>query len=167
MGHVKINAQWNKFRIIFCWILFEMIFRSTSWHYGIYVLNSFFKSFFRCDNCSGNAIAIMHCVECNDFLCLECLTAHRRVKITKGHTLNNLHIPKKLIESLVADIKCSQHLNEDNTWFCVTCKKWTCSKCQMESHFDHMRKAKEVFYAMNNYSIFFWCVHIYFHALGI
>ena len=42
-----------------------------------------------CDCCDENNFASAKCEECDDFLCNECVKAHKRVKITKNHTLSD------------------------------------------------------------------------------
>ena len=41
-----------------------------------------------CDSCDENNFASIKCEECDDHLCEECVKAHKRMKITRNHTLS-------------------------------------------------------------------------------
>ena len=47
-----------------------------------------------CNACQDKNCAISRCVECSEFLCVTCVTAHRRIKV-KG--LWNINVPVNVI----------------------------------------------------------------------
>lgn len=40
-----------------------------------------------CTSCEENIMAMSYCQDCSEFLCDGCVQAHRRVKVTKDHTI--------------------------------------------------------------------------------
>uniref|UniRef100_H2YZJ0 B box-type domain-containing protein n=1 Tax=Ciona savignyi TaxID=51511 RepID=H2YZJ0_CIOSA len=38
-----------------------------------------------CTNCEESAVAVRYCEDCSEDLCEQCVTAHKRVKLTKEH----------------------------------------------------------------------------------
>ena len=43
-----------------------------------------------CENCEKDLLASYHCIECSQNICEQCFDAHKKVKITRNHTLNPL-----------------------------------------------------------------------------
>ncbi|CAC5361237.1 E3 ubiquitin-protein ligase TRIM33,Transcription intermediary factor 1-alpha,Tripartite motif-containing protein 66 [Mytilus coruscus] len=96
-----------------------------------------------CTGCeeSQNAKATSFCNECQEYLCNECVFAHKRVRITKDHTIVPKDEGKKDDDSpdnsTQKMINCQTHKHEQLKLFCETCEKLTCRDCQLLEHKDH------------------------------
>ncbi|XP_044735141.1 E3 ubiquitin-protein ligase TRIM33 isoform X2 [Chrysoperla carnea] len=96
----------------------------------------------KCSSCSDEAIATSWCVNCEEYICDNCVQAHQRLKITKDHTIkpkdessnsnSGTSVPKSMF--------CSLHSHERLSLFCVSCDKLTCRDCQLTEHRDHKYK---------------------------
>uniref|UniRef100_A0A673YZZ0 Transcription intermediary factor 1-alpha-like n=1 Tax=Salmo trutta TaxID=8032 RepID=A0A673YZZ0_SALTR len=86
----------------------------------------------QCTCCEG-FVASGWCVECGEALCSECVSAHRRVKVTKDHTIR-LQPPTGVSAPTVF---CSTHKHEPIKLFCLTCDQLTCRDCQLMDHRNH------------------------------
>nr|XP_018670239.1 zinc finger protein isoform X1 [Ciona intestinalis] len=89
-----------------------------------------------CTNCEESAIAVRHCEECEEDLCEQCVTAHKRVKLTKEHILKSI-LDTELESAPNPHNYCSKHCTEQLKLFCETCNQLTCRDCQLEFHRDH------------------------------
>ncbi|XP_078143169.1 uncharacterized protein trim33l [Centroberyx gerrardi] len=87
----------------------------------------------QCTSCGG-AEASGWCVECVEALCEECVSAHRRVKMTRSHTIQNQN-PAGLCAP--ASRFCQIHSSEPLQLFCFPCSQLTCRDCQLLSHRNH------------------------------
>ncbi|XP_052066973.1 transcription intermediary factor 1-alpha-like isoform X1 [Mytilus californianus] len=96
-----------------------------------------------CTGCeeSQNVKATSFCNECQEYLCNECVFAHKRVRITKDHTIVPKDEGKKDDDSpdnsTQKMINCQTHKHEQLKLFCETCEKLTCRDCQLLEHKDH------------------------------
>lgn len=90
-----------------------------------------------CEGCSRDVSdvtlrkrAAMLCLDCNEKLCETCIDIHKRVNITRSHSLVNL------TETIVASAKvvCDKHEGDVLELFCIDCKV---AICCMESHKSH------------------------------
>ncbi|GFR97853.1 E3 ubiquitin-protein ligase TRIM33 [Elysia marginata] len=92
-----------------------------------------------CTACDEGQEAPFYCVQCEEWLCDSCVDAHRRVRITKDHTI----IPKAEVNIAVnkspweQQMMCKQHRQEELKFFCERCEKLTCRDCQLMDHKDH------------------------------
>nr|XP_023835916.1 E3 ubiquitin-protein ligase TRIM33 isoform X1 [Salvelinus alpinus]XP_023835917.1 E3 ubiquitin-protein ligase TRIM33 isoform X1 [Salvelinus alpinus] len=86
----------------------------------------------QCTCCEG-FVASGWCVECGEALCSECVSAHRRVKVTKDHTIR-LQPPTGVSAPTVF---CPTHKHEPIKLFCLTCDQLTCRDCQLMDHRNH------------------------------
>ena len=103
-----------------------------------------------CTGCEESAAASSYCTDCPEWLCDQCVQAHRRVRVTKDHTIE----PKENVVNRANDssssssaatgagaahlnLFCPQHLHEPLKLFCETCDKLTCRDCQLGEHKDH------------------------------
>ncbi|XP_012250621.2 E3 ubiquitin-protein ligase TRIM33 [Athalia rosae] len=101
----------------------------------------------KCTSCHDNATATSWCVECEEFICENCVLAHQRLKITKDHTIkpkgelaNEEEYTKKITKKLPGYLFCSVHSHEQLSLFCQTCDRLTCRDCQLSDHRDHKYK---------------------------
>lgn len=76
--------------------------------------------FSRCD-CIDKGLVTSRCVECDEFLCLACEIAHRRVKLSRNHQLVKI---------------CADNLGvvSETISFCKTCNQKTEPSCETSSH---------------------------------
>ncbi|RUS80711.1 hypothetical protein EGW08_011534 [Elysia chlorotica] len=92
-----------------------------------------------CTACEEGQEAPFYCVACEEWLCDSCVDAHRRVRITKDHTI----IPKAEVDVAVnkspweQQMMCKLHKQEELKFFCERCEKLTCRDCQLVEHKDH------------------------------
>ncbi|XP_076646891.1 E3 ubiquitin-protein ligase TRIM33 isoform X1 [Halictus rubicundus] len=101
----------------------------------------------KCTSCHDNANATSWCVECEEFICQNCVMAHQRLKITKDHTIkpkdevaNDRDNVKKINKKIPGYLFCTIHSHEQLSLFCQTCDKLTCRDCQLSEHRDHKYK---------------------------
>ncbi|XP_041740444.2 transcription intermediary factor 1-beta-like [Coregonus clupeaformis] len=94
--------------------------------------NDLWTSNVKCTCCEG-FVASGWCVECGEALCSECVSAHRRVKVTKDHTIR-LQPPTGVSTPTVF---CPSHKHEPIKLFCLTCDQLTCRDCQLMDHRNH------------------------------
>ena len=94
-----------------------------------------------CDICGegGNKVnATNYCLQCGQYLCLDCRNYHSRVKATRSHDLSGLdNIPKvtsgtSTLESTEAII-CKEHERKLD-FFCKTHKVELCLACRRIEH---------------------------------
>ncbi|XP_060570139.1 E3 ubiquitin-protein ligase TRIM33-like isoform X2 [Ruditapes philippinarum] len=95
-----------------------------------------------CTSCEDNQKASSFCVDCQEWLCDPCVVAHKRVKLTKDHSISNKVKPDEVKEGIVGDSKqrhvhCQTHKTEMLKLFCLTCETLTCRDCQLNDHKDH------------------------------
>ncbi|KAL0984881.1 hypothetical protein UPYG_G00149890 [Umbra pygmaea] len=83
--------------------------------------------------CCEELVASGWCTECREALCSECVSAHRRVKVTRDHTIQ-LQPPKGVSTPTVF---CVTHKHEPIKLFCLTCNQLTCRDCQLIDHRNH------------------------------
>ncbi|XP_015915797.2 protein brain tumor [Parasteatoda tepidariorum] len=85
-----------------------------------------------CKNKESNAVA--RCVDCNNFLCSNCVTAHRYMHCFEGHEVRFLNphgCDDMISEKMVC---CPRHENEMLRFFCKTCNELICQECALIDH---------------------------------
>ncbi|KAK5873385.1 hypothetical protein PBY51_018431 [Eleginops maclovinus] len=88
----------------------------------------------QCSSCESSS-ARCWCVDCNEALCDVCVSAHRRVSITRSHRLLN-HPPAGAVCPPPTKF-CRLHPSEPLKLFCFTCQQLTCRDCQLTLHMNH------------------------------
>ncbi|CAI5661597.1 unnamed protein product [Oreochromis niloticus] len=88
----------------------------------------------QCSNCDATSAACW-CLDCNEALCGVCVSAHRRVTVTRSHRLLH-HPPEGNILSSPTKF-CRLHPSEPLKLICFTCKQLTCRDCQLTTHMNH------------------------------
>lgn len=91
-----------------------------------------------CGGCDNHPVnAKFKCTECEEFLCDDCIQAHKRVKFTKDHEILSLEEiaerEKKLMKE-TTEVQCHLHANNILEKFCVTCDVTVCKECQKGIH---------------------------------
>lgn len=75
-----------------------------------------------------------------EFLCSQCVAAHRRTRLTKEHeviALNDLQAQKEVQEKLHRPLLCAVHEREVLKYFCETCDEPVCRECLIIEHREH------------------------------
>ncbi|CAG0879702.1 unnamed protein product [Darwinula stevensoni] len=94
-----------------------------------------------CTSCEDGILASGFCTECNEWLCSACRDAHKRVKMTKDHTLKSIDevdSTEKIPNN--KQYFCPQHKGEQLILFCLACDLLTCRDCQLTEHANHKYK---------------------------
>lgn len=97
----------------------------------------------QCSSCEDTEPATSYCVECGDFICDSCVSAHQRLKITKEHSIKSREEALQELHAAGAgtgagdDMFCREHPAERLALFCETCDRLTCRDCQLIHHRDH------------------------------
>ncbi|XP_039535602.1 transcription intermediary factor 1-alpha [Pimephales promelas] len=86
----------------------------------------------KCAGCEESEVSGW-CVQCEEALCLDCMSAHRRVKVTRDHEVT----PKKPPTGWVQRRRCPSHTQESLRFFCLVCEELTCKDCQLITHKGH------------------------------
>lgn len=109
----------------------------------------------RCTNCDEHT-AETRCESCQDSLCTECTSAHRRTKLTSGHVLVSVH--QQATDSLIQvtdPSHCSKpgHSKYLLDRYCETevCQHLVCELCCKQTHRGHsIKKTTEVYKTRKN-----------------
>lgn len=89
----------------------------------------------QCDLCKNHNDVKWKCLECKEWLCFNCKTAHSNSKASKDHNVSSL-IDADLAEQLQIQNKlCNVHKTESLCMYCKDCQKPLCLKCITSS--DH------------------------------
>ena len=91
-----------------------------------------------CDSCKGKVIVVSRCVECEDFFCQNCLTAHNNLpKFAKHVTLTLEELAKPENQSKAKPIpRCVKvgHQNKRLDYYCNYCNELACKNCVLLDH---------------------------------
>ena len=105
-----------------------------------------------CTGCEENAVATSFCKDCTDWLCNQCVFAHRRVRVTKDHVIHEAKEAGMHNDDNKDKIHfCPSHCREPLNLFCETCHVLTCRDCQLHEHQKH--KFKFVNEACNEHKV--------------
>lgn len=104
-----------------------------------------------CTQCEDNNIALCFCSDCKEHFCSECVSAHRRTKLTKGHELQNIGhnqqaSGKQDTAANETRILCQIHVDKEVTLICLDCSRNLCELCANEEHSKHVVKGMEELY---------------------
>ena len=102
-----------------------------------------------CTGCEENVAANHYCTDCGEWLCEPCAQAHRRVKVTKNHNVEQIsqmspsgaassgNSSSATSASKHSSLVCATHPKELLKLYCETCVKLTCRDCQLGEHRNH------------------------------
>ena len=90
----------------------------------------------QCESCEEDVTAISRCFECSDFLCANCVEAHKRVRFTKNHRV--VAIKNLNADAMVKTPTCATHAQEALKMYCKQCKKPVCRPCILSEHDEHV-----------------------------
>ncbi|KAA0703354.1 Transcription intermediary factor 1-beta [Triplophysa tibetana] len=103
----------------------------------------------KCSACEETEVSGW-CVQCEEALCSDCVSAHHRVKVTRDHEVKHTippigETPHRFMCSHPVDKhavgmprkRCPSHSQESLRFFCLVCEELTCKDCQLISHRGH------------------------------
>ena len=90
----------------------------------------------QCESCEEDVTASSRCFECSDFLCANCVEAHKRVRFTKNHRV--VAIKNLNADAMVKTPTCATHAQEALKMYCKQCKKPVCRSCILSEHDEHV-----------------------------
>ena len=96
----------------------------------------------KCTNCNDDEDAMSRCVECTEFLCVFCVTAHRRFRLTKDHRIILLDALKYDRSTVHRPVHCPLHDPEHFLFFCEVCQELICKECTILMHRGHRFESK-------------------------
>ena len=95
-----------------------------------------------CEQFAGSTIRY-YCVDCQNYLCNDCVALHKRVKAYRGHKV----IPVEEINTVTLQSSrvehCPVHKDEALKLYCETCSKLVCRDCTLVEHRQHSYKFLE------------------------
>ena len=91
-----------------------------------------------CESCNGQILATCRCVDCERYLCENCLTEHNKWPALSGHvvlTLEELAKPENQVKAK-AKQRCHKHGHENKhlEYYCKTCQQLVCITCVLLDH---------------------------------
>ncbi|KAL4224308.1 Transcription intermediary factor 1-alpha [Mactra antiquata] len=109
---------------------------------GVCTINMSEETFdFLCTSCAESGFikeALKYCIDCQLYCCRECLTAHARIPVLKGHSFldNSSNQPQGQPRSLPAfpTKKCNKHAGKIMDMFCRNHDVVCCYICAAEDH---------------------------------
>ncbi|ESP03686.1 hypothetical protein LOTGIDRAFT_91879, partial [Lottia gigantea] len=90
-----------------------------------------------CTSCKAKEKAVARCYDCANFLCPNCVTAHRFMRCFDNHkvlTLDELGVQGSDGVSIHKPIYCTVHPSENLKYFCHSCETAICSECMVSDH---------------------------------
>ncbi len=96
----------------------------------------------KCTNCKDDEFAMSRCVECTEFLCMICVTAHRRFRMTKDHRIVLLDALKYDGSTVHRPVHCPKHDPELFMFYCEVCEELICKECTILMHRGHKFESK-------------------------
>ncbi|KTG35129.1 hypothetical protein cypCar_00004682 [Cyprinus carpio] len=115
----------------------------------------------QCSSCDEGNPAASHCLDCQEYLCDNCVRAHQRVRLTKDHFIeglleslhlanrtNNSNTPINISQSFHNSFSmlnvfqermdfCQQHDDAVLRFFCDSCGVPICRECSLGRHAGH------------------------------
>ena len=91
-----------------------------------------------CEHCDSGDPVVSRCTDCSVFMCEFCVTAHKRITVTKRHQILSLAEVQKLgTKALVQPAFCVKHTGETLKLYCETCQETICRDCTIVDHREH------------------------------
>ncbi|KAK3609435.1 hypothetical protein CHS0354_001366 [Potamilus streckersoni] len=78
-----------------------------------------------------------YCVACKESMCIDCLKVHKKLKISKDHTIisvDELACNPRNVMKLANGFTCSEHHGEDIKYYCKDHSVPCCGTCFFDSH---------------------------------
>ncbi|OQR71759.1 E3 ubiquitin-protein ligase TRIM33-like [Tropilaelaps mercedesae] len=92
-----------------------------------------------CTSCDEGVAAAGYCKDCEEWLCSACMSAHKRVKVTKDHTILSTEQAGRALKAAAKQRfqMCTKHPKEPLKFYCSKCSALTCRDCQLVDHQNH------------------------------
>ena len=95
-----------------------------------------------CEQCVGGGRAVAFCRQCAEFICDDCASSHKKIRLFAGHKIAILSDLKR--GGATKDIllkeaplpKCAEH-DEQMKIFCFDCDHLVCRDCVLYDHREH------------------------------
>ena len=93
-----------------------------------------------CEMCSGGK-AEAFCRQCTDFICVDCVRSHKKMKVFAAHQVVSLEElkqggAKQIPINETPPTLCKEH-DEPLKIFCFDCNQLICRDCVIDGHTDH------------------------------
>ncbi|XP_077997472.1 E3 ubiquitin-protein ligase TRIM45-like [Glandiceps talaboti] len=108
-----------------------------------------------CEGCDENT-ATNRCVDCSVNFCPSCTKPHRKVAVSRNHTIITLEEYKegKLTSRLLPPkVYCNVHPENEVKYYCETCQVTMCTDCAMIKHRSEKHVHSELKEAADKYII--------------
>lgn len=92
----------------------------------------------KCEGCDRGEDATMRCAECSQNFGPDCVSSHKKVKVTAAHQLIPLHEALKGKLDVKRIPRCQKHPVQEIDIYCKTCHDSVCPKCLGENHSGHI-----------------------------
>ena len=98
------------------------------------------KEEMKCTFCEkGENIAVATCMDCKEYLCTDCVEAHKTYKILRGHNVvsfedTSIESQEIVIHKTSAEEFCPKHKDQVMWFFCETCEHLICRDCTVIDH---------------------------------
>ena len=99
---------------------------------------------YTCSNCEDNSPASSRCLNCCEFLCEDCVTAHRRIRALRHHVMRDIEAwlaagqcirsPGDGEENSNLVYYCPEHDDRAVAVYCEACELAVCSECGQTDH---------------------------------
>ena len=95
-----------------------------------------------CSNCELGEPAVSRCWNCSEFLCDQCMEAHKITRVTKQHKIFEIENEENLLNENIRQllghsVVCSCFGKEEVKYFCATCDEAVCGDCIIAKHKEH------------------------------
>ncbi len=99
-----------------------------------------------CSNCDEGIAATSRCLNCCEFLCGDCASAHRRLKSLRHHVMRDItawvavgqqafpDTPEEEMESGGLSNACPSHSTSEVVYYCEPCELMICEECAQLEH---------------------------------
>ena len=95
----------------------------------------------KCGECEADGLAVMWCVDCENFQCHECYQLHKKLKVLRSHTTmsleNFMQDPRNVLSMTCKPQQCNTHGAQSLDLYCQTCNVLICRDCTFVDHHQH------------------------------
>ncbi|XP_071135986.1 tripartite motif-containing protein 2-like [Mytilus edulis] len=139
---VNKGEEKGKFKFINCPLCRSTI-KSTEFPSNIYIQTrvTFNNKITKCDLCESDENITVKCIDCDQFLCENCSSVHRKIKTCKDHKVIEYTKSETLNENPTFKITknsfCTIHKEEILRFHCIQCEEPVCRDCKITSHDGH------------------------------
>ncbi|GAB6020299.1 hypothetical protein CHUAL_003013 [Chamberlinius hualienensis] len=78
-----------------------------------------------CTSCKTKKIAVARCLDCTNFLCSSCVTAHKYMRCFENHKVESFQD----IDEFIKPVPCVLHSGEVLKYYCYDCEYPFCNEC--------------------------------------